>query len=132
MKLKSSLRKRKCKSFKEFCKIKRKYSKYFCFWQGNQWQQFRWRLNNLWFTWIEYHITSIDELYAFQKWLNKPFNRLYDNTFLSVINKTIENYGKTYKYGKLIGVSVTNEDFYWIFENENANRRLYSSGISIN
>jgi hypothetical protein len=129
MKLNRSLKRRVCKSYKEFKKIERKYEKYFNFWNCKHWEQFRWKLNNIWFIWIEYRIDTLDELKLILKQLNKPFVRNQELVFKNLLNQVIKNYGNEYLVGKLIGLSVTNEDYYYIYENADG-KRTYSTCVA--
>lgn len=130
MKVNSVLKRRVCKSYREFCKIERKYGKYFDYWKCKHWKQFRWRLNNLYFIWISYRINTLDELKRIQKSLNNQFKKTRDNnTFKRLLNIVIENYGNIYKKGTLIGLEITNEDFYWIYKDQNG-KCIYSTCVA--
>ena len=129
MKVNSVLKRRICKSYREFCKIERKYGKYFDYWQCKHWKQFRRRLNNLYFIWISYRIDTLDELKQIQKSFNNPFKKTKEYTFKRLINIVIENYGNIYKRGTLIGLEITNEDFYWIYKDQNG-KRIYSTCVA--
>ena len=91
----SVLKRRKCKSYKEFCKINRKYIKYFDSWRCKHWKQFHQRLRCLYYVWIEYEFTDLDELKQFQKYVNKPFSKSWIN-LKGIVNKAVENFGKEF------------------------------------
>lgn len=123
----SVLKRRKCKSYKEFCKINRKYIKYFDSWRCKHWRQFHQRLRCLYYVWIEYEFTDLDELKQFQKYVNKPFSKTCIN-LKGIVNKAVDNFGKEFKNGKLTGISITNEDYYWIYTKPDG-RRLFGSCV---
>ena len=128
MKLNSVIKRRKCKSYKEFCKIERKYIKYFDAWRCKHWKQFYQRLRCLYYVWIEYEFTDLDELKRFQKYVNRPFSKT-DKNLRGIVNKAVDNFGKEFKNGrKLTGISITNEDYYWIYTNPDGTR-LFGSYV---
>jgi hypothetical protein len=127
MKLNSVLKRRNCKSYKEFRKIERKYFKYFDAWRCKHWKQFYQRLKCLYYVWIEYEFTDLEELKRFQKYVNKPFSKV-DINLRGIVNKVVDNFGKEFKAGKLTGFSITNEDYYWIYTKPDGNR-LFGSCV---
>lgn len=127
MKLNSVLKRRKCKSYKEFCKIERKYFKYFDSWRCKHWRQFHQRLRCLYYIWIEYEFNDLEELKQLQKRLNHPFAK-NDKTLKHIVNEAVDNFGKEFKHGKLTGISVTNEDYYWIYTKPDG-KRLFGSCV---
>lgn len=81
-----------------------------------------------WWIWLEYDILSIDDLKKLQKSLNYSF---YTSGFLNkslkrIVNDVIDNYGKDFSRGKLVGIQITNEDYYYIYRKENGYRTLDS------
>lgn len=127
MKVKSTLKRRKCKSYKEFCKIERKYIKYLDYFRCPHWFQFRKRLQSLYYIWIEYEFTDLDELKQLQKRINRPFSKTH-KTFVHIVNEAVEHFGKEFKNGKLTGISITNEDYYWIYTKPDG-KRLFGSCV---
>lgn len=113
-----------CKSYREFRKIERKYGGYFF---NLKYQKAHYEhLNRLWFVWIEYEFRTLEELEKFYKYVSRPFHKRKRNYLTKhrkllskLIKKVIDNYGKEYKYGTLVGFSITNEDYYYIYQNKN-------------
>lgn len=129
MKLKRRLN---CKSYKEFCKIERKYIHWFF---NKKYKKAHYeQLNRLWFVWIEYQFLSLEEIEKFYKYISQPYikgrrNKQHNKTLKRIIGAVIDNYSKEFKNGKLIGFSITNEDYYYIYQNKNG-KRIYDTCCS--
>lgn len=116
---------RECKTYREFTKIIRKYYKT---WLNKRRIYGKCTLEYPWWIWLEYDILSIDELKKLQKSLNYPF---YTSGFLNkslkrIVNDVIDNYGKDFSHGKLVGLQITNEDYYYIYKKEDGYMTLDS------
>jgi hypothetical protein len=48
--------------------------------------------------------------------LNELLNQVEHKTLKEIIKEVINNYGKEFYYGKLIGLELTNEDYYYVYE----------------
>ena len=104
---------RKCKSYHEFTKI---FRKYYNLWENKRRIYGKYSMECPWWIWLEYDILSIDDLKKLQKSLNYSF---YTSGFLNkslkrIVNDVIDNYGKDFSKGKLVGIQITNEDYYYI------------------
>lgn len=109
---------RKCKSYHEFTKI---FRKYYNLWENKRRIYGKYSMECPWWIWLEYDILSIDDLKKLQKSLNYLF---YTSGFLNkslkrIVNDVIDNYGKDFSKGKLVGIQITNEDYYYIYQKEN-------------
>lgn len=104
-----------CNSLRELHKIHRKYGKSFYSYQR---KHHKWELSNPWFVWIEYYMTDLKELQQLYKKITNPF---YKGPYARCINlpkilkEIINNYRKEFKLGTLIGLNITNEDYYYLF-----------------
>lgn len=111
---------KKCKSFREFKKIYRKYIR--DFFRAYRKAPNRHSFCHPWFVWIEYDMKTLEEIKTFyasairtQK--NKScFEK--GHVIKHILQKIIANYGKEFKYGKLIGLNITDEDYYYIYEKD--------------
>ena len=112
-----------CKSYREFRKIERKYGDYFF---NLKYRKAHYEhLNRLWFVWIEYQFLTLEELEKFYKYVSRPFHKRKRNYLTNhrkllskIIKDVIDNYGKECKHGTLIGFSITNEDYYYVYKNK--------------
>ena len=109
---------RKCKSYHEFTKI---FRKYYNLWENKRRTYGKYSMECPWWIWLECDILSIDDLKKLQKSLNYSF---YTSGFLNkslkrIVNDVIDNYGKDFSKGKLVGIQITNEDYYYIYQKEN-------------
>ena len=122
MKIKS----RQCRSLREFTKINRKYARH-AFRKG-MW---------VWYVWLTYDIIGLDAL-------NDPyFMRVCsrDNNLRIIRDEVIANYGRTPAMAdrdfdvlginmipdyRLVGVSITNEDYYYILQDDNGHTQYFS------
>lgn len=105
---------KKCKSWREFNKILRKYAKRY---YKTRRQFGRCTLDCPWWIWVEYDIDTYTELQSLYKYYSSHKHRFWTN-LNEFIKKAIDNYGKEGKYGKLIGLNVTNEDYYYIYSKD--------------
>lgn len=62
-----------------------------------------------WMPKVSYIVDSKDDL----KMLLKKVDH---KTLKEIINEIIENLGKEFYYGKLVGLEMTNEDYYYVYE----------------
>lgn len=101
------IKRHNCKSIKEFNKIYRKYSKYF---------NSKWDYQKYDYTWISYKAVHKD---LYSKSLDHKAKSSANLKY--ILRECRENYGfefihrngKTYKF---VGVEITNEDYYYVFE----------------
>lgn len=123
-----------CKSYREFRKIERKYSGYFfnLKYRKSHYEH----LNRLWYVWIEYEFRTLEELEKFYKYVSRPFHKRkrnyltkYRKTLSKIVKKVIDNYGKECKYGTLRGFSITNEDYYYVYQNKDG-KLIYDTSCS--
>lgn len=124
------IRKRRCKSLREFYKIERKYIKGFATvknWRHN-WHSF-------WYDWISYDVIGLDALndpYFVKKAVTPHKYKtkydgvcetvtVYDN-LKTIREDVIARYGETFiRKGvewKLVGVQVASDDYYYIFQDK--------------
>jgi hypothetical protein len=59
--------------------------------------------------------------------LNDLLDKVDHKTLKGIIKEIIDNYGKEFYYGKLVGVELTNEDYYYIYER--FDKRVYDSCV---
>lgn len=97
-------------------KIFRKYSRYYDIYQR---KHHKYEFRNPWFVWAEYDILTLEELQKLYKSITHPF---YKGPYQRCINlplilkDIIDHYGEDYKLGTLVGLNITNEDYYYIYE----------------
>ena len=48
--------------------------------------------------------------------LNELLDQVEHKTLKEIIKEVIDNYGNEFYYGKLIGLELTNEDYYYVYE----------------
>ena len=48
--------------------------------------------------------------------LNELLDQVEHKTLKEIIKEVINNYGNEFYYGKLIGLELTNEDYYYVYE----------------
>ena len=75
-----------------------------------------------WMPKVDYIITDIDEL----RFLKKRV--VGEKTLSKIIQQTIDNIGKEFYYGTLIGLELTNEDYYYIYER--FGKRVYDTCVN--
>lgn len=59
--------------------------------------------------------------------LNELLNKVEHKTLKEIIKEVIDNYGNEFYYGKLIGLELTNEDYYYVYER--FGKRTYDSCV---
>ena len=74
-----------------------------------------------WMPKVDYIVTDIDELKELENKVNKKILK-------SIIKRVIDNMGKDFHYGKLIGLELTNEDYYYIYER--FGKRVYDTCVN--
>jgi len=96
----------KCKSLRELEKIVRKYAKFVPL--------------KMWYSWGIYYDVYEDELKSekFIKYASKRTN--LEDIRKEALEYIKNNYSTIFKEEeyKLIGIKITNEDYYWLFSNE--------------
>ena len=112
-----------CKSLKEFNKIIRKYIKYF---RNN------YIYHTYWYTQVWYDAIGLDALKALKPYAQKLFNQGRPN-LSCIIDKVLENYNWSFTHKNgftyyLRGVEISNEDYYYIYINEEGNK-IYNSCV---
>ena len=111
---------KKCKSFREFKKIFRKYIRDFFI--AYHKSPNRHSLCHPWFVWIEYDMKTLEEIKAFYAsaiCIQKKKSCFAEGHAIKhILQEIIANYGKEFKNGKLIGLNITDEDYYYIYEKD--------------
>lgn len=59
--------------------------------------------------------------------LNDLLNEVEHKTLKEIIKEIIDNYNKDFYYGALVGIELTNEDYYYIYER--FDKRVYDSCV---
>lgn len=124
----SKLKHRACKSFKEFRKIERKYTKKLFGIRHNH------NYQNHWYTWIWYDAIGLDALNDI--YLNNFANKqasLGHTNLKQILQEARDNFNWSYIDRKnvtwyLRGVEISNEDYYWIYISDNE-KKSYSSCV---
>lgn len=116
---------RECNSFHEFTKI---FRKYYNLWENKKRISGKNSMEYPLWIWLEYNILSIDDLKKLQKSLNYSFytSRFLNKSLKRIVNDVIDNYGKDFSKGKLVGLQITNEDYYYIYQKEDGRKTLDS------
>lgn len=112
------IKRKLCKSYREFNKILRKYSKYLTKLSYLSHERF----NIFWLLWIQYYAIGLEELNELKK--SKQYRT--ERVLREIVNEVIDNYGKEFRQGKLIGFNETNEDYYYVYERSDGSRRCGS------
>lgn len=118
------IKKRNCRSLREFTKINRKYAYYAL-------------RKDMWYVWLTYDIIGLDAL-------NDPyFVRICSryNNLRIIQDEVIANYGRVFTIRDrrfdclgivtttdyhLVGIEITNEDYYYILQDDNGHREYCS------
>lgn len=116
----SKIHRRCCKSLKEYNKIIRKYIKYF---RNN------YIYDTYWYTWIWYDAIGIEALQNLQPYAEK----LHSFNLKHIIQTVIDNYNWSFTHRNgntyyLRGVEISNEDYYYIYVNEEGDK-VYNSCV---
>lgn len=121
----SKIKRKSCKSLKEFNKIERKYTHKFF---GNV-PMSNYNYHTYWYTWIWYDVIGLDALYSL--YLNRYAKR---RTNLSLILDTVKKHYDWSFVDKsgikyyLKGIEISNEDYYYIYISDNGDKK-YSSCV---
>lgn len=115
------IKKRNCRSLREFTKINRKYAYYAL-------------RKNMWYVWLTYDIIGLDAL-------NDPYLvhlcSRYNNLRI-IRDEVVANYGRVFtitdrRFGmvkttdyRLVGIEITNEDYYYILQDDNGHTQYFS------
>jgi hypothetical protein len=59
--------------------------------------------------------------------LNDLLDKVDHKTLKEIIKEIIDNYGKEFYYGVLVGIELTNEDYYYIYER--FDKRVYDTCV---
>ena len=59
--------------------------------------------------------------------LNDLLDKVDHKTLKEIIKEIIDNYNKDFYYGMLVGVELTNEDYYYVYER--FDKRVYDSCV---
>ena len=77
----------------------------------------------IWMPKVSYELLTRDELKGLL--LNENID---DGTLKLILTEIINNYGKEFYYGKLIGIELTNEDYYYVYER--FGKRVYDTCVN--
>lgn len=119
----SKIHRHKCKSLKEFNKIFRKYIKYF---------RDNYIYHTYWNFWIWYDAIGMEALQDLQPYAEKLYAQNSPN-FKHILQKIKDNYNWSFKHKNgytyyLRGVEISNEDYYYIYINEEGDK-IYNSCV---
>jgi retron-type reverse transcriptase len=73
-----------------------------------------------WMPKVSYVVVTVSDL-------ENLFDKVDHKTLKNIITEIIENYGKEFYYGTLIGLEITNEDYYYVYER--FGKRTYDSCV---
>jgi hypothetical protein len=73
-----------------------------------------------WMPKVSYVVDTLSEL-------NDLLDKADHKTLKEIIKEIIDNYNKDFYYGVLVGIELTNEDYYYIYER--FDKRVYDSCV---
>jgi hypothetical protein len=73
-----------------------------------------------WMPKVSYVVDTLSEL-------NDLLDKADHKTLKEIIKEIIDNYNKDFYYGVLVGIELTNEDYYYIYER--FDKRIYDSCV---
>ena len=112
---KKKCRYHECKNLKEFNRINRKYFKYF---------------GGIYFDWLVFKIIGEEQLN--DSYLAKYADRLAYSNLKAIIDEAKEYLNNTYYNERenltytLVGIEITDWDYYWLFKDDNGRYRVSS------